>query len=295
MKIGNKAIMRYSNALIRRGIEDITSKSAQVVIPITKKPKILLLAEPEEALAPLLSEVLSGEGFAVTVIAPYNRLELVYNELGQTHYDMVIPTNNALTGDRIPSLVQEIKKRFPQIRIIVASGFMSVSFLTQLKTSGIDTILSMPFQTNVLLQSIRNELSTTTDNRTIILLSHYLVDSFKRFFESLGCKVLWAEANLEELEQIAISNNIDLAIEWQHGEQDYPLRDMLKRIGKVVPIYLSLNWNGKPLTNVQELGYVDFIQTPWTIEELRQTFIKMLTPQKQLIFKKTAFWTYKKK
>jgi len=110
---------------------------------------------------------------------------------------------------------------------------------------------------------------------------------------ALRLQVLQAAANLEELEQISINNNVDLAIEWQYGEQDYPIRNMLEKIGKVVPIYLCLNWNGKAPVNVQDLGYVDTLTVPWTIEELRQKFPRMLTPDKREILKKSEFWTSK--
>ena len=293
VKVGNNSIVRYSNALIRRAIDDLIISPPDVVRLDNKRYKILLLSDPKDAITPLFVELFKSEGFDVTFIAPYNRLELVYTELTQNHYDMVIPTNFVCI--RIPELAEEIRSKFPQIRIIVISGYISVNFQAQLKANGVDIILTLPFQPNVLLQSIRNELSPTTDNRVSILLSWSLANSFKYWLDSLGFNALWAD-NPEELEEIAISNNIDLAIEWQSGQlrqHRLPSLDMLKKLGKVVPIYLSLNMSLDAQTNIQELGYVDTLEAPWVLDEMRQKFHRMLTPEKQTILKGTEFWKTK--
>ncbi len=227
VKVGNNSIVHYSNALIRRAIDDVAKGLLEVVRLDNKRYKILLLSDTEDAITPFFAEIFKSGGFDVNFIAPYNRLEIVYTELARNHYDMVIPTNFVLT--RITELVEEIRRRIPQIKIIVISGYISVSFQAQLKANGVDIILTVPFQPNVLLQSVRNELLPTNDKRISIAFSHSLDSVFMvLLYEALGFKVLWAD-NLEELEQILTSNNIDLAIEWQSGQQRqhrYPLLDM---------------------------------------------------------------------
>ncbi len=44
-------------------------------------------------------------------------------------------------------------------------------------------------------------------------------------------------------------------------------------------------------TDLQELGYIDYLATQWVLDEMRQRFFfPMLTPEKQTILKGTEFW-----
>ena len=124
---------------------------------------------------------------------------------------------------------------------------------------------------------------------TVLLSHHFFGRSFPDLFEAMGFKVLWSES-YTELEISAISNPIDFAIEWQWGENDYPIREMLTDIHKNTPIFLSLNWNRKLPINFQELGYAGFLEVPYTIMEIRTKFLKTLSPAKQLILMQMPFW-----
>ena len=295
VKAKSNTVTRYSNALIRRAIDEIAGKT-QDLTQSTKKKKKVLFVILENNVVDLLEQAFKNTDIDVTIYEPPIRNYEVSLEVTNKNYDLVIATNWGIPANQILLIAQQARELIsPNIKIMAISGHHPVSFQAQLKASGIDTILSLPFQQNVLLQSIRNELSPTTDNRVSILLSWSLDSSFKYWLDALGFNVLWAD-NPKELEEIAISNNIDLAIEWQSGQlrqHRYPSLDMLNKLGKVVPIYLSLNMGLDEQTNFQELGYVDTLAAPWVLDEMRQKFLKMLTPEKQEILKKTQFWTYK--
>ena len=75
--------------------------------------------------------------------------------------------------------------------------------------------------------------------------------------------------------------NPDLALEWQHGVDDFPIRDILRKCGKEVPIFLSLNWNGKIPSDFLNLGYRDYLPVPWEFDELFGKFYEALPESKR--------------
>ena len=79
----------------------------------------------------------------------------------------------------------------------------------------------------------------------LLLLSHYLVQEFADIFYDIGFRVLWA-AKYEGMEQIIANMEPDLAIEWQHGRDDFPVRDLLQKYGRKTPVMCALNWNRLP-------------------------------------------------
>ena len=103
-----------------------------------------------------------------------------------------------------------------------------------------------------------------------LLLPSYLDETFIHFFNSMGLAVIHSY-HPEVLEEEVRQFHIDLALEWQHGLEDYPIRDLLRRYKKSVPIFLCLNWSGAP-SNVSDLGYQDYLNVPWKIDELINKF-----------------------
>ncbi len=112
-------------------------------------------------------------------------------------------------------------------------------------------------------------------NKITVLLSFYLVEEFKECFEQLGYNVIWAD-NKEELEEKIRKNKIDIALEWQHSRTDYTILNLVRKYYEDVPVLLALNWNGQPPENFDELDYADVLSTPFTAEELREKFSKVI-------------------
>lgn len=116
-----------------------------------------------------------------------------------------------------------------------------------------------------------------------LLLPWYLVETFIHFFNSMGFSVIHSY-DPEVLETEIKEFDIDLALEWQHGPQDYPIRNLLRKCKKEVPIFLSLNWNTVP-SNLWSLGYQDYLNVPYKIEELMSKFYQVLPESKKPILK----------
>jgi DNA-binding response OmpR family regulator len=248
--------------------------------------KKALLVSNDQHFNSFVVELFKNEDVEIVVIETELEHERVYSELGRTKYDLVIPTNFAVPALELARLINGISDRFPGIKMLVISGWMPVYFLRDIKTVGVEAVLGVPTDGSVLLQSVKSQLSPSPDDKISVLLSYRLYKShLAQIFNSYGFKCLWAGTELE-LRELAESNSIDLAIEWQHGEQDYTCRDLLKSIGKTVPIFLSLNLNGKSPSNLEELGYAGTLAVPFSASDMNQKFKAMLTPRKQELLKR---------
>ena len=117
-------------------------------------------------------------------------------------------------------------------------------------------------------------------DRLCILLTYNVDYTFKDLFEEFGFYVLWSEC-IDELEELVTHNHVDLAIEWQHGERDFPVRDLLMRTQKDVPALLPLNWNGKAPHDYSELGYRHTLVVPFNLSELLAKFFDVLPGKKE--------------
>jgi hypothetical protein len=90
------------------------------------------------------------------------------------------------------------------------------------------------------------------------------------------------------VEEAIRTAHIDIALEWQHGREDHPIRDLLRKHNKNVPILLYLNWDGQFPPNFSSLGYQDYLNLPPTIDELMSKFYKVLPESKKPILR--VFW-----
>lgn len=124
--------------------------------------------------------------------------------------------------------------------------------------------------------------------KVTLLLPYYLDDTFLRIFEAEGLRVVWAPT-AKELEVLVAPLQIDLAIEWQHSEKDFTVRDMLRRLGKETPVFLALNWNCQVPRNFETLGYAGFFPIPFDLREMQQKFFSVLPEAKKMVFKETSF------
>jgi hypothetical protein len=117
----------------------------------------------------------------------------------------------------------------------------------------------------------------------VLLLPLYLDETFIHFFNLMGLTVIHSY-HQEVLEHEVNQLHIDLALEWQHGPEDYLIRDLLRRCEKSVPILLCLNWSGV-LSDLSSLGYQDYLKVPWEINELISKFCDALLESKKPILR----------
>ena len=120
-----------------------------------------------------------------------------------------------------------------------------------------------------------------------LLLPYYLDECFRHLFEGMGFSVIHSyERGL--VEEAVRSAHIDLALEWQHGREDYPIRDLLRKYNRRVPILLFLNWDGQFPPNFSSLGYDGYLDLSWGMDELMSRFCTVLPESKRPILR--VFW-----
>lgn len=117
-----------------------------------------------------------------------------------------------------------------------------------------------------------------------LLLSYYLDKTFSEMFLHIGFEVFWAD-NRADTERIIMEKEPDLAIEWRHGEDDFPIRDLLRKHRRRTPVFLAMNW-GSPLPDdPEEIGCTGYIDVPFKMMELMDLFYKALPERKRHLLK----------
>lgn len=104
-----------------------------------------------------------------------------------------------------------------------------------------------------------------------LLLPYYLEKIFSLVFEELGLKVFWSD-DRETTKHLILDNEPDLAIEWQHGVLDYPIRDLLRKHGRQTPVVLALNYQYRENVDQEKEGIAGLADIPFIIEDLMKQF-----------------------
>ena len=88
--------------------------------------------------------------------------------------------------------------------------------------------------------------------------------------------MVWAP-NIDDLRDLALVRQIDVALEWQWGDNDFSVRDMLAEVGKKVPVIVARNWRRwDDEEEVHTHGYDAAIDVPFPVEELIATCERLL-------------------
>jgi CheY-like chemotaxis protein len=285
-------VVRYSNALVRRAIKQITTLTQTSINPSLKRKRVLLISH-DEAFNSFFADLrdsfeFRSAGIECTILDAFGNEEMFF-ELSRREYDLIIPTNMVRSPDTILEAVPQVKRRHPSVKIVVCSGYDSDEFIHKLYAAGIDAFFHLPFEVDELLATIIELIDNppSQDSRiTLLCPFHWFDNNFAVLFEIEGYRSLWSHDE-NELEEMVRTNDVDIAIEWQWAEQDFPIRDMLRRLSKNAPVFLALNWNGKTAKNFSDLGYAGTLQVPFDEDELRQKFFQVLSPIKMAIFRKT--------
>ncbi len=78
-----------------------------------------------------------------------------------------------------------------------------------------------------------------------------------------------------------MENEPDLAIEWRHGDHDFPIRDLLRKHGRRTPIILALNWGGPLPDDPTKIGCAGYLDVPCKLREALSLFYKVLPASKK--------------
>ena len=135
------------------------------------------------------------------------------------------------------------------------------------------------------MDDLRERLS-----KSIVLVLPPCLDGMIQHFTWMGFAIVHS-FDLEMLEAEIKEYNADIGLEWQHGPEDYTVRDTIRKSGKEIPVLLVLNWNGKLPADFPSLGYCDYIKCPWTLDtfnEIMGKFYAALPESKKSIL--MALW-----
>jgi hypothetical protein len=116
----------------------------------------------------------------------------------------------------------------------------------------------------------------STSSAITLLLPYYFDAGMTSVFEGIGFRVLWSDCNPQKTEELIMDTEPDLAIEWQWREDDFPIRDLLRKHRRKTPIVLSLNWNNTLPDNFNELGYAAYIQVPMKMGHIMDIFDRII-------------------
>lgn len=119
--------------------------------------KQILVVDDEEIVRDLLTEVLAGLGFQVST-AEDGPSGLNMFRKPDCCYDLVI-VDMSMPGMNGPEVCREIRKARPSQKIIISTGNCSTDEeIAELKTCGVEHIISKPFNLGNLISLLRDEL-----------------------------------------------------------------------------------------------------------------------------------------
>ena len=116
----------------------------------------ILVVEDEEMLRDLVKNVLISKGYSA--IAAGDGVEAVElymlhkREIALVVADVGLPR---LTGSEV---YQKLKRINPQVKVILASGFLEPGFTSDLLKSGVREVIRKPYQPDELLRCVRRVL-----------------------------------------------------------------------------------------------------------------------------------------
>lgn len=143
---GDSSVVRYSNALIRRGLGEIVLKASQRAQSQRRKPTpldILMIGGPDMAFGGPCLEAVHDCGFIGFMIEARDGVENMIESLKSDLYCGLVVTNDDKDTD-IPELVSAARRQFPHLGIIVLSTDTDPQQITMSKKAGADDFVSVP-------------------------------------------------------------------------------------------------------------------------------------------------------
>jgi CheY-like chemotaxis protein len=118
---------------------------------------LILVADDEEMLRTLATMFLEGEGFRVLEACDGAECVQKYQELGPAEValvvlDKVMPRMNGVEAFR------EIRRLNPAAKVILSSGSVDSTIISQLLSEGLSASISKPYSTTQFLATVRRVL-----------------------------------------------------------------------------------------------------------------------------------------
>src|ERR1043166_5769901 len=140
VRLGADQISRYSNALVKRALDEIAIKSPEPLGSLVMGERILIIGAE---VGPLLADMLSTDGFNSRFIESYGPpFDQILSELSQNGYDMVIVSYWAAY-----QVLPEIRNRFPKLAILFLTSYYGAPVFPFLEQHGFNVgdFIPVPF------------------------------------------------------------------------------------------------------------------------------------------------------
>lgn len=141
VKVASTSVVRYSNALVRRGVEDAASISPELGRLLGKRKRVLLEAAKGKT-THLLMDILGVGGFDVVDVWSSTALEQVFKELSEHPYDAVMLTIGGIETEKMLGHVSQIKSKYPDVKVVILAGDRNEDFIKQLYSMGANIVFS---------------------------------------------------------------------------------------------------------------------------------------------------------
>ncbi len=111
-------------------------------------------------------------------------------------------------------------------------------------------------------------LKQQSEQKLFLIHPYYWDAEFPNLFEYMGFRIFWSKhpdmiQKRKETEEFVQENNPALALERQHGEDDFPIRDLLQKYDKETPVILILNWEAFIQHNHKENRVACYLRSPF--------------------------------
>ncbi len=215
VKVANTSVVRYSNALVRRGIEQIVSK--------TKKPPLIAVSDDEPALCLVLASVLEYEGYDVIVVP--NKQELIY-ELPLLKPD-VITTDIKSPGMDGFEFISAVKSNplTKDIPIIVISSYADAKNVRETLMLGAADFIISPYEPEDVLTSLSRILNETprsrlesavqTSNKRVLIVAQRIEWSRAWKAQDDQWRSLLCQKLLTKGYQVTLADHYQRKFEWE--------------------------------------------------------------------------------
>jgi signal transduction histidine kinase/CheY-like chemotaxis protein len=127
--------------------ESATTEPAQVTTPVR-----IVVAEDRPEVRTLVERVLTRAGYSVTLAANGQAALEHFNDAARL--PEVLVTDYDMPGVRGDVLATTLRARYPELSIVLMSGFTSEGWPAELVSSANTTVVEKPFSPNALLQAV---------------------------------------------------------------------------------------------------------------------------------------------
>lgn len=120
----------------------------------------VLIIAGEQSLGPFFASFVDRLGFRSHVVEIYGNSGEVLNALSHEQYDLLLVTNNTLRPDQIPELVSRARSAYPELAIVVVSGYTAPEFISEVTKRGANDFIPIPFEADQLIASVKRHCQT---------------------------------------------------------------------------------------------------------------------------------------